>query len=219
MSDDHDEAPDETLELQPLAALTSEQFEKIQSNAKRIASRFRRKCWWIDRDELEQAAVLEQLKAARNYDPGRGRTGDIEFGAYTWRVAVLAARRSVLKASAPVTAHHRLEVLKGVSHTSLTIMNEQGEERERPELVEPSPWLDDLAQRSEFLARIQARVVELLGEDGAAFAFGVLSDEFRPAEVAAYHNIPAETVYRAARRMKRQLIEDRELWEMWRNDE
>lgn len=197
--------------------LTDEQLEKINSNAVKAAARYKKRCWWASIDDMRQEATVAQLAAAKRYDPTKGRHGNIEFGAYTWGIAVRAIRRMLLKSSAPVTAHHRLNVLKGIVHTPLTITNHQGEERERPELKAQDAPSDEIAQRAQISRQVHARMIKLVGADSVDFALGVLTGEFKPRDIAEYHRVDPKSVYRSARAIKRAIEEDRQLWKLWRD--
>ena len=183
---------------------------KIMDLAARVASRYVSRCRWAERAEIEAAAMAAMVEANSLYDDGRG----VERGAFLWAVAVNAAHRSVLKASAPVSASHRPAVLKGMSGVSVFV--EVGDtEVEREELSHDVATPEVLFDDAEVASRVRERVVQLLGADGAEFALGVISGDFKPREVAEYHRIPVERVYVTTRQMKATLSEDFELWKMW----
>lgn len=190
--------------------------DKIRSNAHKAAMRYRRRVWWADVEEMVQEAIKEQYVAARTFDP-RGRTNpDDYFGAAMYRIATIAIKNMLCKASAPVSALHRPDNLKGLTSVGLMQPNESGiGERERPELGHSStPELH--AAESQLSRFVRSRVVHLLGEDGAEFAMAMLTGEFTPAEVVEEHDIAPETVYTTIRRMKDTLSTDRVLYDIWR---
>jgi hypothetical protein len=190
-------------------------LEKIQSNAKAIAHRYRRRCWWVPVDDIVQEATRAQLEAVKNYDPERGP----ELGAYLWYAALYSARRLVHKLSAPVTHSHRVEKLRHLTRTTLMIpgTNEDGSEAsyDRPELVEHDTP-EAITHRVSVAAKVQARAFALLGVDGARFAFSVIGGEFCAKDIVAVHGGEASEVYAATAQLRAVLSNDQELYELWR---
>jgi hypothetical protein len=175
----------------------------IHRNAARAAGRYKRKCWWADYGDLYQAASLAQVEAWDKFDESWGRPRE----AYLWRAAFLAARTTVHKASSPVSTSHRTENLLGLYRESL--------ETPHPAL-EDAMSAEDLCSLYERARRVRARVATLLGDDAVGFALGVITDEWKPREVAQANGCTAQRVYAAQQRMVRVLSCDRELYELWR---
>lgn len=185
--------------------MTPEQIRKVQSLGAKAAMRFGGKCWWADREDLAAAAVAAMVDATQRFDPDRG----VEYGAYCWRVAEIAVKKALLKASAPVSAHHRPEVLMGLQRAPLSALEAPG----RP--AEHNPWADERLTREQFIRRVRQRLIELLGTDGASFALGVLGDEHTTHEVAQHHRLSSWDVRRAADRARARLASDPQLQELW----
>ncbi len=167
-------------------------------NAQVVAARYHRRCWWTDEEDLRQQAILEQLKSAETFDPERGI-----WQQYSWRVAVNGLRRYVLKQSAPVSAEHDLNVLKGLQRTDLA------------SLADMVHSAGD-AEHDRMLVQIRERVEFLVGKDGADFALGMLSEGWTAAEVAKQNGIRVRRVYATIAKVRKALEEDRVLYDMWR---
>ena len=189
--------------------LTDQQHDEIISNASKAASRYRRKCWWADPEEMVQEAVAAQLKAAPNWDHLCG----VPFGAYLWRVAVLSIRNWLWRSSSPVSSSHRPERMRGLHHLSLMVFTPDGDSYERPELrISTTPETN--ARISERTRKVQTRLVELLGADGAKLAIGILSKEYTPGDLAYENDIAPALVYRMMREIRARL-HDKELYDLW----
>ena len=189
--------------------LTKRQLKEITNNAGKATSRYMRQCWWADPKDMKQEAIAAQLKAAPNWD----RQCGVPFGAYLWRVAVLSIRNWLWRASAPVSSRSRPERLRGIQHLALLVFTADGQAYERPELrTHATPEAN--AQGTERSRKVQARLVALLGADGAKLATGVLSKEYTPGDLAYENNIPPAQVYRMMRQIRTRL-HDQELYDLW----
>lgn len=189
-----------------------EVLEVIENNAVRIASLYRAKCWWASHEDMAQEARRAQLEAWKKggYDESFG--GGIKR--YLWAAGWMAVQRALHKASAPVSTSHRTSNLIGLRRAPTSYTVEGDAVVENPEL----PILDGeaLVIAEDRKRRIQERVVELLGAQGAEFALGVMTHEFAPREVAEHHGVPVSVVYDAQSRLRNILIADRHLYELWR---
>lgn len=200
--------------------LSNWHHEKIELNAKKATNRYRRKVWWGDPHDMVQEAIKEQYAAARTLDlSGRVDANDY-FGAAMYRIAAIAIKRLLMKASAPVSAHHRVDDLKGLIRAPLfdSSPSRDGAMRAavRPELTEHStPY--HLVRDAMIAHQVRQRVAELLGDDGAEFALALLTGEFAPHDVVEEHGVTPKEVWSTVRRMKDQLSSDGVLHELWRN--
>lgn len=189
-------------------------LDVMQQNAAKAASLYKRRCWWASYEDMRQEALTAQLEAhARgNFDESFGRP----LSAYLWSVAMYAVRRLVHKASAPVSTSHRTERLLGLYRTPTELEGEDGGTYENPALSVVVGSTDSRVTAQDRARRVRQRVVELVGEDAAEFAFLVMTHEWRPNEVAEANGVPVKVVYAAQRRISNILIEDRELHQLWR---
>jgi len=182
--------------------MKSEQLAKITSNARALVCRNRHLAWRLSLEDLEQEALLAQVDASTRFDAECGTP----FGAYTWRAAVFASHRFVLTESAPVSGRHRPEVLIGLYRQEYVEVSHEA----------PLPSPEILYEQEEWAAQVRARIVELVGEDGATFVTQMLTNEFKPADVAEAHQIDVVDVYKAVREAKKTISGDPELFELWR---
>lgn len=189
------------------------QFAKIESNAKKAASRYKRKCFWAPKEDMIQEAIAAQLKAATQFDPLKGRDYLSDsydeadhFGAFTWKVAVKAIKRWLCKNSAPVSAQHRVDVLKGIRHEQIS----------EAESIESSTNPEEDVHKIQSVDRTYLRVWEILSKEESSFALAVLTGEFEPVEIANYHDIDPSTVYKAIADVKRKLQRDITLFQIWK---
>jgi len=189
----------------------------IQQNAAKAASLYKRRCWWASFEDMQQEAITAQLEAQ-----SRG-TFDASFGrplsAYLWSVAMYAVRRLVHKASAPVSTSHRTDNLIGLHRDALELTGDDGVARENPALAGTVRSTESAATAQDRASRVRSRVIELVGERDAEFAFCVMTHEWRPAEVAAAAGVPATAVYTKQRRISNTLIEDRVLYDLWKESD
>ncbi len=177
--------------------------ERVIELAGKAASRYKKRVWWANHEDMKHAGVEAIMEAIPRYEPDRG----IEVGAYVWQVAIYAVRRYVLKQSAPVSAHHRLDVLKGLYRAEIS-MYEKDEK--------PSP--EETVHRVLLARTVRTRVESILGETGAAFAIGILGGDFQPKEVIDDHDLEPAEVYHAIRMTKSRLQADKVLYDLWRDE-
>ena len=201
-----------------------EVLEEIERNAKVISRRYKRRCWWLEVEDVKQEAIGAQLQALSRFDATRGTP----IGGYLWGAALNAARRAVHKASAPVSHSHRTERLLGLFRAPLTRPAPDGGDRhsagpendvpiaELTTLGQCDAYIDELVIAADIAGRVRARMVKLLGEDGAEFALGALTDEWTPREIAAQSKTTPHVVYRAQQHAQAVLRGDEELFDLWR---
>lgn len=187
-------------------ALTPELCETIAENARKVAGAYKKKCWWASYDDMFQEAWVAQAESVHRFDESWNRP----IGAYLYSVAQYAVRRLVHKDSSPVSASHRTEVLIGL-HRAPDGVSEN--------ITENNPTPDACAVMCERVGRVRARVVDMVGESGAQFAFAVISDEWTPREVAAANNVAVTEIYAAQRRMTATLSRDQELLHLWKESD
>lgn len=175
--------------------------DEMASIARRAAARYARRCWWADKQELEQEAWVAMLRARKTFDPQVG----VPFGGYAWRAVVVSLSSYLWRQSAPVSAGDRdLEELAGIHRAPLEAAANVAQALDVEELV-------DCVRR----ARLVRDVIDLHDEDGHARA--VLLGERRPQEVARESAGDVSQVYRSTQRARSALGTDAELWYAWRD--
>lgn len=197
--------------------LTDDRIAKVYSNATKATKRYKRKVFWAPEEDMKQEAIVAQLKAAQTFDPSKG-TFDIDnydeedhFGAFTWGVAVKSIKRFLCKMSAPVSAQHRVDVLKGILHEPLM----EGSE-ENPELPHLAQTPEIIQQQIALSKRVRERLWEILTREESAFAVAVFQEDVEPIEIAEFHGVDPQTVYKAISQIKKKLSRDSRLFEIWR---
>lgn len=145
-------------------------LDTIQQNAARAAARYKRRCWWTSFDDMEQEAISAQLEAHSRgtFDESFGRP----LSAYLWSVAMFAVRRLVHKASAPVSASHRTEVLIGVYRDPMEFTGPDGGVVENPALPSEPQTIETRMSAQDRARRVRERVIELVGVQEADFEIG-----------------------------------------------
>lgn len=172
--------------------------QEIQALATQAANRYARKFRRLDVSDMVQEATVAALSALRTFDPTKG----IPFRAYAWRAAILHLRSWCWLASSPVSgAHHRPEVLAGVSSCEVA---EQHDEEGGKEIVAcDAPWAEELLADRSWKMRVRETLAGLLQQSAVAedahLALGVMLDEKSSAEVAVEQGVAVERVQRAAR--------------------
>lgn len=183
-------------------------FKMLVRNAKIVARRYKRRCWWAEEADIASDAFVAQLSALPKAKP------DKPLIRYTWQVAVNAASASVKRASAPVSSRANPDHLVGLYRASLDVPDWHAPRQ----LIEHETPFDAVAEKMR-VERIRERVRVLLGEDGLTFAIDMLTGEFQPADVSGEHSIPVASVYRVVRRIRETLSSDRVLYDLWRHHE
>lgn len=173
----------------------------IVQNAEVVARKYKRRVWWAPEADLRQAAVVAQMEAVHNFDPKYGRP----VAGYLFRVAVYAARRTLLKASAPVSHEHDLTKLVGLYRAPLE------------DLDQTHVAFD--TERAYDAKVIWQRLEDRLGAEGAKFAFAVFVEGWQPAEIAEASAVPVEDVYRYIHYTRRLLESDVVLHQFWKEIE
>lgn len=170
--------------------------------ARAASARYKRKCWWVEREELEQQALLAVLEAQQTHDPQTG----IPFGGYAWKAAVNQLHASVLRASSPVSAPSRkLPDLKGIYREML----DEG-------LIDPALSPEEVLLKLERKQRLKVVLNEVFdATPDQHLAREVLLHERTPREVADEQRVSVERVYEAVRRMRNRLGKSYALWTLW----
>lgn len=157
------------------------------------ASRYARRCWWADREDLEQEAMVAAFAATKTWDEKVG----VEFGAYAYRACLLHLRRYLWKNSAPVSAaDKKLTELRGLHRAELVDDDHRCNREWADQLLADADWQFRAFEQIEYV------LTALQKPTAMKAALQVLLEEERPARVAARLNIPIDHVYRATKRAK-----------------
>jgi DNA-directed RNA polymerase specialized sigma24 family protein len=156
------------------------------------------------RDDLEQAAWVEVLRAVKTYDPTQ------EFYPYVWVVALRACKRALVELSIPLSGlKHRPEVAEGVTRTVAEAAEWKADESDGPR---------DVYERAAIDAKVRARLTKLFGEQGVPFALSVLTGEHHSTDIATYHNVNVRYVRRLASHVRKLCTGDEELYRLWKEE-
>ena len=117
-------------------------------------SKYARKCWWIDADELRQTAWVAALEAHRRWDPERG-----PIGPYAGTIVKRAVSAHLLHESTIVSATNRAAARRELLTTSRADLEEIAR------VASASTWADDLLDDKRWRVRVLARLLELVGEN------------------------------------------------------
>ena len=180
---------------------------------KRVAARYRAKCWWADLDDLQQEAWVAVLEAQQTWDPNRG----VPLHAYAWQSASRRIGNYLWEQSTPVsvTRNHGKK-LRGVTQVHKSRWNSRGAvipdavryvianiEADIPgETERVEQWWEDLSQEV-------AKVVRA-GHNGDAAA-RVLLDREKHKDVAQELRWPVTKLWRATHRARTRIRDDIDL--------
>jgi len=195
--------------------------EDVMDMALAAALRYRRRCWWADVRDLQAEAALAMCSALRWARP----EGDMR--GYLWRVAVVACRNALLRASAPVSAgKNNLDALRGLRRAPVgeaeadrhvVVRGDAGGDvriRARPRRA-AAPPADETLDRAAWEERVRSRLrVVLQTVPDADAARAVLLEDRKPREVAEEAGVPVRSVYHATRKAREVIAQDLELYEL-----
>jgi hypothetical protein len=155
-----------------------------------ISRSYARRCWWADREDLEQEAWVAALSARDKWDARRG----VPLGAFAWKRVMWAVRDYVLVQSSPVTGiHSNPQRLRGLMRSELPA-----------HLPAPAAGMSEATLER---AISRARRVILDGRRGD-LAVEVLIDGRKPREVARDKRIDRCVVHTATTRARTRLRRD-----------
>lgn len=172
---------------------------------KRAALRYKRRYFWADVDDLQQAAWVAVLLARRTWDPGEGPP----FEAYAWRASINSLHKTVRKDSAPVSAGDReLDELLGLHRAPLSLI--EG-------IAQSTTDIDRVLDLKRLIEKTTASVRRITSAlRNGYLAKMVLLEEVPPRKVAELERVPVAHVYKATNATRRVLSEDEELWKLWK---
>lgn len=178
----------------------------MHENARQATQFYKRRCWWVSVEDVYQEALVAQLDAIRRFDPTKANEKYEDQSEYyqqvrlLWMASVYATRRLVLKSSSPVSASHRLEVLKGLY---------------RAPIFEDSAVVADNADSAVYARQVLDRLVECLGVDGARFALSMIVDEWNAQDVAVANGVQRADVLQEMLYLRGKLRSDEVLHQLW----
>ncbi len=185
-----------------------EGLEKIlYKNAKQVVAFYKRRCWWAPVEDMRQEALMVQLDAIRRFDRKRASTApdateQNTIERYLYAAATYGVRNLVLKSSAPVSASHDLSLLVGLHRAPLEAW--AGAE------------IASNADHALFARQVIDRVVQVLGEDSAAFLLSMILDEWNAQDVANANGVTREAVLRELMFARGKLRADPLLHQLWK---
>jgi len=164
--------------------------------ARHVARNYKRRCWWVDVDDLTSEACLQIMLSARSFDPQVG----VAFKGYAYRAAMRSLSYYVRRQSSPVSASDAtLKDMVNARRAEVPI----GLTDHRPSAAEQ---LDTV--RWHLAARRQIRRVAAKTTNGDA-AIRTILDGDKPAPAAR------ATTSRAVHLIRRKLRDDAVMFELW----
>jgi hypothetical protein len=183
--------------------------EIIEQAAARVAHKYARRCWWSDPRELRQEATAAMLGAVPGFDPSKAsRPGQAE--AFFYRVGLRALHNFTWRSGSPLSeTDHNLRLLAGVTRAPV---------EEAAELPVLAPWADEIIANGAHLAELRAALAEVLGQLGEdeELARAVLLRDGKPEDVAVLYGVERRRVYRATALARRFIMDDLQLYELWK---
>lgn len=183
--------------------------EQMARIAKDVAWKYARRCWWQDRQEIEQQAWTVVLEVKKHHAP-RDAAGEIDrniFGAIAYKAAMRQLSRWMWRESSPVsTTDHDVKNMGDAFRAPTTKL-------ERAEFSPPSP--EDLVDEKRLLKALTKRVYELCGNTLYVRAtMLILMEGEKPAEIAKALGIDIWILYRTNEWMKIVLRSDSKMLEL-----
>lgn len=155
---------------------------------RRIAARYKRRCWWAPIDDLRQIGWVAILECARSYDPRVG----VPFLGYASRAAVLKMHEALWKASAPCSAGRgrgSLDKLAGKVRAPIEAID-----HDTSAVPDPTDAMAQLEWTDRF-ERAEESATHDMEHRFRAMSACVLFDEVPPRMVAKAFQCKADDVY------------------------
>lgn len=170
-----------------------------ESVVRGVSAYYRRRVWWVEREDIEQEARLAVLAAAPYFDQRVG----VPRSAYLRTAARRAVGRSVWAMSSPVKAAYGKA--RGLHRAPLN--DNIKDERSAP---------DEAVDREMWRARVLARLHEIASADPVvAIGLEVLMLEVAPREYAARSGLSRAEVYACTVEARHTAGNDPELFALW----
>lgn len=176
-----------------------------------LASRYARKCWWAEKDDLEQVGRLAALRAGLTFDPHVG----VPEGAYVQRAVTLSMRRWLWANSAPVSGGTADPWKDRAGLVRAPIESPEGD----PLLPCRRPPPDALLSARSWVEEARERIAGLTDAEGCRLGLRVLLGERSASEVAREAGVPPKEVYQSTTEVRRRLQGSRALWAFLRGEE
>lgn len=177
------------------------EMERVYKLVRKMAGRYARRCWWVERDDLIQTGYTAVLEAMWTWDSERG-----EFAPYAMWMANRDMREYLWSNSAPVSAPrgHRYERARGLFRAPL-----DAEAHQAPDGPE------DLLQRAAIYREVMA-AVERCDTWGALEA--TLLDGLSREATGRLLGVSPGTVRGMVLSARKRLCQDEGLWDFLAHD-
>jgi hypothetical protein len=182
--------------------MNQKQIDKVVCS---VAARYARRCWWVDKEDLQQVGWEAALKALRTWDPQVG----VPAAAYLWRACSFAMRRYLWLESSPVS---------GGMNDPKRCRTQHRASLEHPAVVHLSdltPPPDALLDEKRWTEEVLRGLIRLHDDDAVRTGMRVLFDE-APKEVALDTGLERASVYRSAAKARNEVAFDQDLWALAR---
>lgn len=168
--------------------------KEIDRIASSIAGRYKKRCWWVEYEDIKQEACRIVCRAEQNYNPEVG----IEFGAYAFIACSRELTQYLYRNSAPVSApNNKVKELAGLHRKRVNPWEH---------VAGPKHYEDDLR------ARIRDRVMALAETiDNGEWAVAILLEGTPGGDEPS-----AELVKQSMRKLKKLCSEDYVLYRLWK---
>ena len=167
------------------------------------AKKYKRRCWWVDVEDLTQEAWPTMLRAKMTFDPSTG----VPEQAYLWRAVVIRLKNYVWSLSSPVSANDGEKPnLAGVLH-----------ERLHPGMADRAPYGETLTIQRNFTSLIDSEVRHtIMRLDNGELAADMLISGYTLSEVCQRHNVARGAVLSALAQARKALAGNLYLQRLWR---
>jgi len=199
-------APEQTAEPQPEPVKSNRSIittDDVLRIARAVASRYKSRCWWADKDDLTSEATRAVLEAKQTFDPQVG----VPFDGYAARAATLQVRDYLWRQSSPLSGglHDPRKNIAGVYSAELT---------EATHLAADDPNTELREMEFRLAVRDRLRQLAAASRDGDA-AVEVLARNRPPKEVIRE---TGRDVYGAVHLMRRKARSDYRLYKLWNGE-
>ena len=179
--------------------------------ARQVASAYAKRCWWAERDDLEQQCWTIVLEV-RNFWAARDEAGNIDmryFGGTAYVAAMRQMQRYLWRESALVSLsdHECNHEVAGMLRRAPIENPETGADW----LVSETPTAHELLDVQEREVALRLRVVALMGGTLSPWveaAMAVVLDQEKPALVAKKMGLPVWQLYREVSWMRQRVRND-----------
>ncbi len=181
-------------------------FGIVMRRVNRVVNYYLRRCWWAERDDLEQQGWLIALSTIQHYDPTKG-----DFGRYVFTNVSRSLSDYLRKTGSPVSggASH----LEGLTRHPFPPDDNEAPWHQLPaEMSLPDEELDALRLSGE----VRQVIAGVLEEADPELLLGInLLSAGEPPRKCAEKGKKRQNIYRARSRARRELEDNGRLWLAW----